>query len=319
MDLSGDVPPLTALLETSYLLYRQPVPDLKPGETVKDFPKFDKATYFDPEFDHNLVLRKDLAQMVIDTKCFAVREKRPEVDFGAGREGPDLSTLRSCQRSGVPPRPHGESPRRRGAPKEVAPGARAMKVSRRLGARSHRVAARPLEYARRSAGLRGLSDSRRTRRRRSPRVQTAAATTCRITPARSVFPGGAREGDEDAKECAVRETCEEMGITSDALEVFGPFARSRFDRGVSRGAVRRAARTSGSLRAGDRRSRRGVRSTLRRVFSTASSGASPKPATKLARFRRVPYFQHGERRIWGLTGIMLRDFVTQVLGYAPPV
>jgi hypothetical protein len=33
----------------------------------------------------------------------------------------------------------------------------------------------------------------------------------------------------------------------------------------------------------------------------------------------VPYFQYEHHRIWGLTGIILRDFVTQVLGFAPPV
>jgi hypothetical protein len=39
-----------------------------------------------------------------------------------------------------------------------------------------------------------------------------------------------------------------------------------------------------------------------------------------ARFRRVPCFDFDEaHRIWGLTGIILRDFVTQVMGYAPPL
>ncbi|MHC4937372.1 MAG: sulfatase family protein [Planctomycetota bacterium] len=74
VDLSGEVPELTALLETSYLLYRQPVPDLRPGEVVKGFPKFDRATFLDPEFDFNIVLREELNDRVIETKCFAVRE-----------------------------------------------------------------------------------------------------------------------------------------------------------------------------------------------------------------------------------------------------
>jgi hypothetical protein len=38
-----------------------------------------------------------------------------------------------------------------------------------------------------------------------------------------------------------------------------------------------------------------------------------------ARFRRVPCFDYdAAHRIWGLTGIILRDFVTQVMGFAPP-
>lgn len=38
----------------------------------------------------------------------------------------------------------------------------------------------------------------------------------------------------------------------------------------------------------------------------------------LARFGRVPCFTHDPHRVWGLTGIILRDFTTQVLGFAPP-
>ncbi len=110
VDLSGDVPPLTALLETSYLLYRQPVPDLKPGEKVKDFPKFDRATYFDPEFDHNLVLRADLAQMVIDTKCFAARENDLKLISVPGESGRifrlfDLARDPECRRDLTASRP----------------------------------------------------------------------------------------------------------------------------------------------------------------------------------------------------------------------
>ena len=79
---------LTALLETSYLLYRQPVPDLEPGETVKQFPKFDEATFFDPDFDHNLVLREKFEDDLVDTKCFAVRRKQWKLISVPGVKGP---------------------------------------------------------------------------------------------------------------------------------------------------------------------------------------------------------------------------------------
>lgn len=88
VDLRGEVPDLWALLETSYLLYRQPVPDLKPGEVVKDFPKFDHATFFDPNFDYNLVLREDLNDRLIETKCFAVREGKWKLIHVPGENGP---------------------------------------------------------------------------------------------------------------------------------------------------------------------------------------------------------------------------------------
>lgn len=76
VDLSASVPELSATLETSYLLYRQPVPDLRPGEQPMSFPPFDEATFFDPEFDDNLVVRDEFLDRLVATKCFAVREGR---------------------------------------------------------------------------------------------------------------------------------------------------------------------------------------------------------------------------------------------------
>ncbi|MCZ6785559.1 MAG: sulfatase, partial [Planctomycetota bacterium] len=88
VDLSGDVPPLWALLETSYLLYRQPVPDLREGEEVRPFPRLDEATFLDPEFDYNIVLRDELEDMVVETKCFAVREGPWKLIRVPGVDGP---------------------------------------------------------------------------------------------------------------------------------------------------------------------------------------------------------------------------------------
>ena len=84
-------------------------------------------------------------------------------------------------------------------------------------------------------------------------------------PGEVSFPGGTREGDEDAVACAVRETYEEIGIRATDLDVLG-----RLPERVS-----------------------------------------------IAGFRVVPFFTHGDRTVWGLTGIILRDFVTQVMGLAP--
>jgi len=100
--LDDPVPDLTALLETSYLLYRQPVPDLKPGEKVKDFPRFDRATFLDPDFDHNIVLRPELEPAVVATKCFAVREGSWKLIRVPGEGGPiyrlfDLATDPQCK------------------------------------------------------------------------------------------------------------------------------------------------------------------------------------------------------------------------------
>jgi arylsulfatase A-like enzyme len=111
IDLSGDVPPLWALLETSYLLYRQPIPDLEPGEKVKGFPKtMDRATFLDPDFDFNPVLRPELEDDVIRTKCFAVREGTWSLIRVPGEGEPiyrlfDLATDPQCRQDRKAERP----------------------------------------------------------------------------------------------------------------------------------------------------------------------------------------------------------------------
>jgi arylsulfatase A-like enzyme len=104
VDLSGEIPPLWALLETSYLLYRQPVPDLRPGEKVQGFPKtMDRATFFDPDFDFNQVLREEFEDDLVATKCFAVREGSWKLIRVPGEDGPiyrlfDLASDPQCRR-----------------------------------------------------------------------------------------------------------------------------------------------------------------------------------------------------------------------------
>jgi len=136
-------------------------------------------------------------------------------------------------------------------------------------------------------------------------------------PGQICFPGGAREGDEDAVECAIRETCEEMGLSSGDLDVLGrlpervaisafrivPFvARLRFPRPY----VLEEAEVAEAFE------------IPCRELVTPEGWGFTETSHPLARYRYVPYYQHGERRVWGLTGILLRDLVTMVLGYAPP-
>jgi len=64
------------------------VPDLAPGEVVKGFPQFDHATFLDPDFDYNIVLREELNERVIETKCFAVREGKWKLITVPGEAGP---------------------------------------------------------------------------------------------------------------------------------------------------------------------------------------------------------------------------------------
>ena len=102
-DLSGPVPDLTALLETSYLMYRQPLPDPLPGERAQEFPTLDKATDFDASFDHNMVLKEEVWPQVLKTKCYAVRKGNYKLIYVPGEKGPiyrlyDLSQDPQCER-----------------------------------------------------------------------------------------------------------------------------------------------------------------------------------------------------------------------------
>jgi 8-oxo-dGTP pyrophosphatase MutT (NUDIX family) len=145
-------------------------------------------------------------------------------------------------------------------------------------------------------------------------------------PGQICFPGGARDGDEDAVACALRETCEEMGLRADDIEMLGrlPDRVSIAGFKVSPFVARLHARVIRYDLAADE---------VAEAFEVpcaellrAERWGCTETTHRLARFRRVPYFDHlpaadptpGRYRIWGLTGIILRDFTTQALGHAPP-
>jgi arylsulfatase A-like enzyme len=110
VDLSTEVPDLVALLETSYLLYRQPIPDLLPGEIARSFPRWDDATFIDERFDWNFVLRDRFTDDLLETKCFAVRRGSWKLVYVPGENGPifrlfDLAEDPECRRDRARERP----------------------------------------------------------------------------------------------------------------------------------------------------------------------------------------------------------------------
>lgn len=133
------------------------------------------------------------------------------------------------------------------------------------------------------------------------------------------FPGGAREGTEDAVTCAVRETCEEMGLSAGDLEVLG--------RMPDRVSIAGFLVTPFVARLRGTPDHRAAAEEVAEVFEVPvalfldpTRWGFTETTHKRARFRHVPRFDSDEsHRIWGLTGIILRDFVTQVMGFAPPV
>jgi len=137
-------------------------------------------------------------------------------------------------------------------------------------------------------------------------------------PGQICFPGGAREDNEDAVTCATRETCEEMGLTADDLEVLGRLPDRVSIAGflVTPFVARLKAPRPYALAADEVAE---VFEVPCAAFLQADDWGFTETQHKLARFHKVPYFQYEHHRIWGLTGIILRDFVTQVLGFAPPV
>jgi len=137
-------------------------------------------------------------------------------------------------------------------------------------------------------------------------------------PGQICFPGGARDEGEDAVGCALRETCEEMGLASGEIEVLG-----RMSDRVSIAGFKVACFVG---RLSEARAYSLETAEVAEAFEVPCESlllpdrwGYRETRHKLARFRSVPYFHHDDERVvWGLTGIILRDFVQQVLGWAPP-
>jgi 8-oxo-dGTP pyrophosphatase MutT (NUDIX family) len=130
------------------------------------------------------------------------------------------------------------------------------------------------------------------------------------------FPGGARDGDEDAVRCALRETREELGLPEESLHVV-----ARLPDRVSIAGYLVAPFVA---RLDRPRSYAPDASEVADVFEV------PLPALLEAdrwrfrdlshprgRFRWVPYFDYDGYTVWGLTGIITRDFVRAVADFNP--
>jgi len=131
------------------------------------------------------------------------------------------------------------------------------------------------------------------------------------------FPGGARSGAESVVACALRETEEEMGVPADAVRLLGRLPDRVSIAGFHVAVVVGRVDPSVVFRPLD--------AEVAEVFETPYA-RTLEPARwtfrdtthGAARFRRVPYFDSGAHVVWGLTGIVLRDFVRAVAGFDPP-
>lgn len=141
-------------------------------------------------------------------------------------------------------------------------------------------------------------------------------------PGQIAFPGGARdeiagsEDVEDALSCALRETHEEIGVPPEHVRVFGRL-RDRISIAgymVTPFVGRLIVPTTYVAEPEE----------VDEVFeiplppmTDASLWSFRENRRPLAEVRHVPFFEWDGRMVWGLTAIILRDFLRVALGKAP--
>jgi 8-oxo-dGTP pyrophosphatase MutT (NUDIX family) len=130
------------------------------------------------------------------------------------------------------------------------------------------------------------------------------------------FPGGAREEGEDPVACALRETEEEIGVGAPAVEILGRLPDRISIAGYVVAPI--VARVRGEPEY------RPLLSEVAEIFELPVAPMldrarwSFQPSTHpLARAAEIPYLDLEGRMVWGLTGIILRDFVRRALDFDP--
>lgn len=130
------------------------------------------------------------------------------------------------------------------------------------------------------------------------------------------FPGGAREQGEDPFACALRETEEEIGVGGAGVDVLGRLPDRVSIAGYLVAPVVARVREAPVYRP--------LETEVAEVFELPVAAMldrerwSFRPSTHpLARFTRIPYLDLGGRTVWGLTGIILRDFVRRAADFDP--
>lgn len=122
------------------------------------------------------------------------------------------------------------------------------------------------------------------------------------------FPGGMREADEMPQACARRETCEEIGVREEALEVLGRLRDRVSIAGflVAPFVFRLTEAQPYAIQT----------SEVAEVFEVPyaflleTSRWKEDPATHpRARVRVIPSIEYEGRNVWGLTAIIVKDFL----------
>lgn len=135
-------------------------------------------------------------------------------------------------------------------------------------------------------------------------------------PGQVCFPGGARDGDESAVTCALRETHEEMGIEETAVRVLGRLPDRISIAGFRVAVLVGRVNPDVTWRLFEPEVAEAFEVPFARLVEPARWTYQPTRSDK-ARFARIPYFDSGRHVVWGLTGIILRDFVRAALAFDP--
>ncbi len=127
-------------------------------------------------------------------------------------------------------------------------------------------------------------------------------------PGQVAFPGGAREGDEDALTCALRESAEEVGLDPAAVQVLRRLPDRVSIAGFHVAAfVGRIPGPEGLV---------ADASEVDRLFDIPfaalldrSRWRTEDRRTPMGLFRDVPYLEWDGETLWGLTGMFVRDLL----------
>lgn len=135
-------------------------------------------------------------------------------------------------------------------------------------------------------------------------------------PGQISFPGGMREEGEDPIACALREAHEEIGLEPERVRVLGRLP----DRVSIAGFLVAPIVARVEPPPGWTRLEREVAEVFELPLGPMLDAArwSFRPSTHpLARFPLVPYLDLEGRTVWGLTGILVRDFVRSAADFDP--
>ncbi len=134
-------------------------------------------------------------------------------------------------------------------------------------------------------------------------------------PGQVAFPGGAREGGEDAVACALREAREEIGL--EGVEVLGRLPDRVSVAGFLVAAFVGRAEAPRALRP-DPREVESVHEIPLRLLLEENRWRHEDRASPAGVLRRVPFFEWDGPLLWGLTGQFTRDLLGRIPAPPPP-